>query len=337
MDKPDRNGEFGPDKEFPWSLDEVNRYLRGMSQEIDTSGHLITKILVGTLLFFIRKFSWKGADRLGTCIGTIMYWLNIRKSIAMTNLNIAFKDTKTEEEKNAIYKGSLLNLGRHILNYMRVPLMDKKFWSGFELEGEDKLKEIFNRRKGLVILGGHIGEWEIASSRVGMAGYPISMVAKRVPNPVIDKFLIDARLDMNQGTILSKGSMDRIMEGIREHGEAITMAVDQNMRRKNAVFVEFLGRIASVPRSIAWIIRETGAPVIIGYAYRTAPGKFKTVLTEELAWETHPEDPEEELRINSQNHARAVEKIIYDNPELWLWVHRRFKVQPEGTSNPYKG
>ena len=332
----DTTCDFGRDRQYPWTLDEVNRYLRSMSEEIDTSGHLITKALIGLLVFFIRKISWKGIDRLGTCIGYIMYWLKIRRSIAMINLNIAFPNNKTEKEKDAIYKGSLLNLGRHILNYMRVPLMDEKFWSDFELEGEERLKEIFNRKKGLVILGGHIGEWEIASSRVGMAGYPTSMVAKRMPNPVIDKFLIDARLDMNQGTIQSKDSMDRIMTGIKKYGEAITMAVDQNMRRKRAVFVKFLGRIASVPRSIAWIIRETGAPVIIGYAYRTGPGKFKTVLTEEVPWESLPEDPEEEIRINSRNYTRAVEKIIYENPELWLWVHRRFKVQPEGTPSPYK-
>ncbi|MFC1889304.1 lysophospholipid acyltransferase family protein [Thermodesulfobacteriota bacterium] len=332
----DSTGDFGRDRQFPWTLDEVNRYLRSMSQDLDTSGHLITKVLIGLLVFFIRKLSWKGTDRLGACIGYLMYWLKIRKSIAMTNLNIAFSNTKTEEEKDAIYKGSLINMGRHILNYMRVPLMDEKFWSDFELEGEEKLKEIVNRGKGLVILGGHIGEWEIATSRVGMAGYPVSMVAKRMPNPVIDKFLIDARLDMNQGTIPSKASMDRIIKGIKEHGEAITMAIDQNMMRHRAVFVKFLGRIASVPRSVAWIVRETGAPVITGYSCRIAPGKFKTVLTEEVPWEPHPEDPEEEIRINSRNHARAVEKIIYDNPELWLWVHRRFKVQPEGTPAPYR-
>ena len=75
--------------------------------------------------------------------------------------------------------------------------------------------------------------------------------------------------------------------------------------------------------------------VLEGFGRRVAPGRFNLTVTEEIAWEPHPEDPEKELVINTRNQARAVEKVLYEHPELWLWIHRRWKVQPEGVPNPY--
>jgi Kdo2-lipid IVA lauroyltransferase/acyltransferase len=320
---------------LPWSVEKTREYLRTKAMPIDTRGHRGSKFLIAVLVFCIRKLSWEGADRLGTWIGRLLYRLRIRRDIAMTNLDIAFGDRKNPEEKEAIYKESLLNFARHMLNYLRAPLMDEKFWSAFEVENEALIHELFRRKKGVILIGAHVGEWEIGSARVGMMGYPGSMIAKRIGHPVIEKFLIDARLDMNLGTVFSSGSMDQILESVRR-GEVISMAIDQNIRYGRGVFVEWMGRPASTIRSSAWVARETGAPVFAGFACRVGPGRYRAVVTEEIPWEPHPEDPDKELLINTRNHARAQEKIIYEHPELWLWIHRRWRVQPKGVPDPYR-
>ena len=323
-----------PNKSFPWTVQEVNDYLRARNREVKLKGGLVTRILLGSITWLVLQLSWNGADRLGTWIGKAMAALKIRKSIAMTNLDIAFGDRKSLAEKEAIYRASMITLGRHVLDYMRVDKMDDAFWNDFEIEGEELIRDAYNRGKGIIFVGGHIGVWEIAAGRVGMAGYPISIIAKRLANPFSDKFIVDARLKMNLGTVAHRDSMTRIREGL-ERGEGIIMAVDQNMKRSQGVFVEWMGRIASTVRSNAWVARETGAPVVCGYAYRVSPGKFKLVITEEVPWEPHPEDPDRELLINTRNQVKAVEKVIYEKPELWLWIHRRWKVQPEGEPSPY--
>jgi len=320
---------------LPWSVEKTREYLRKKAIPIDTSGRWISKALLAVFVFCIRKLSWEGTDRLGTGIGTLLYWLKIRRHIAMVNLDIAVGERKTPEEKEAIYKASLLNFARHMLNYLRVPLMDEAFWQAFEVENEEVIHELFRRKKGVILIGSHTGEWEIGSARVGMMGYPGSMIAKRIGHPVVEKFINDSRLGMNLGTLFSKGSMDQILEDVRR-GEVVSMAIDQNIRAGRGVFVDWLGRPASTIRSSAWVARETGAPAFAGYACRVAPGKYKAVVTEEIPWEPHPEDPEKELLINTRNHARAIEKVIYDHPELWLWIHRRWKYQPEGVPDPYK-
>ena len=335
MEEKNHTGEEEPKHNLPWSVEETKRYLRERAEKIDTKGHLITKLWFGILVFWVRRLSWKGADRLGTLLGKLLYRLKIRRDVAMVNLDIAYGDSKTLEEKEAIYKGSMLNFTRHMLNYLRVPQMDEKFWEAFEVENGELIQEVFSRGKGMLIIGGHFGEWEIGVARVGMMGYPGYMIAKRIGDPVIEKFLIDARLGMCLGTLFSSGSMDKILECLKR-GEMMSMAIDQNIKAERGVFIDWMGRPASTIRSSAWIARETGVPVVSGYSCRVGPGRFKMVVTGEIPWEPFPEDPEKELLINTQNHAKAQEKIILENPELWFWIHRRWKVQPEGVPNPYK-
>ena len=323
-----------PPTEFPWTRAQAGEYARGMSRTVEGKGPLLTRVLMAAFLFVLRRLSWESADKFGTGIGKLMALLRIRKDVAMTNLDIAFGDTRTRAEKEQIYRNSMITLGRHALDYGRVAQMDDAFWERFEFEGEELLKNAYNRGKGVVFTGGHIGVWEIAAGRAGMAGYPISIVAKRMHNAYVDKMIVDARLAMNLGTVPHRDSMQRVMEGLRR-GEGVILAIDQNMKRSQGVFIEWMGKTASTVRSNAWVVRETGAPVVAGYAYRVAPGRFKLVVTEEIPWEPVPDDPDRELLVNTQNQARAVEKIIYEKPELWLWIHRRWKVQPKGEPSPY--
>lgn len=323
-----------PDKPFPWTRAEVRAFLESVHRDIDDSGHRMAGAVVRALSFLACRLSWEGADRLGGLVGALLYRLRVRRDVAMVNLDIVYGDSKSQAEKNAIYRASMITMARHVLNYLRVPRMDDAFWDRFEIENEHILEEMFNRGKGAIILGAHFGEWEISSARAGAAGYPMSLVAKVLPNPAMEKFIVDARLGMNHGTIPHKDSMDRILRGLTEYGEGICMVVDQNMKRSQGMFVDFLGKTASTPRSIAWIARESGAPVFTGYAYRTAPGRFKLVIGEEIPWQSH-DDPEEELRINMQRYSDVLGELILSRPDQWLWTHRRWKVQPEGTPSPY--
>ncbi len=217
----------------------------------------------------------------------------------------------------------------------KLPVQDRKFWKDhFKIVNEELLQDAYNRGTGVILTGGHIGMWEIAAGRIGMAGYPISIIAKRVANPVLDKMVVDVRNQMNLGTIKHISSMERVRQGIEE-GEGVIMAIDQNMKRSQGVFVDWMGHVASTVRSNAWVARETGATVIVGYAIQLGPKEFEVRLTEEIPWVSFPEDSEEELLINTQNQANGVAKVIFEHPEQWMWIHRRWKVQPSEDGNPY--
>ncbi len=320
---------------YPAPLEKVTAYTQKNSLKVAVNGHYGIRILIKLLLCFAQSLSWKWAYRVGTGIGLLLYSLRLRRNIAMVNLDIVFRDQKSRKEKMQIYKMSLINCGRVVINYLRIPFMGESFWRDHvEWKGEDILKEVMNRKKGALLIAGHFGMMDLPGGKIGMSGYPTAVVGKRIKNPAINRFVIETRNAMNLGTIAHKDSMKRILDGIGR-GEAVAMALDQNMKSKQGIFIDWMGRTASSVRSGAYVVKRTGAPVVAGYMVQLSPDRFEFMVTEEVPWEAYPDDPEEELLINTQLQSNAVQRIIYAQPELWFWIHRRWKRQPEGVPSPY--
>ncbi len=330
------NADDEPRNTFPWPRQKVREYAREHSRTVQVKGRVFTRFGVWLLLAFVRSFSRKNAWRFGALIGRLLYALRIRRGVAMTNLDIVFGDKKTRQEKNEIYKQCLINLGRQSINYLRTPLYDEKFWDeNVVIDDEQTIRHAFNKGKGVLILSMHFGAWELPGGKFGMSGYPVANIIKIIKNPVVENLLIQARLAMNLGTIPHKNSLARIQEGL-QRGEGIIMAVDQNMKRSQGVFVEWFGRTASTIRSCAYLARETGAAVVAGYSRQPDADHIEIVVLGEIPWTSIPDDPEQELRVNTRNYIAPFEKAIYDEPEPWLWLHRRWKVQPEGSPPTYQ-
>ena len=321
---------------YPAPVEKIADYVRAQSLQAEVRGHYLMRIFLKLLVIIARSLSWKVAYWSGKVIGLLFYTLGLRRQVAMTNLDIVYGTQKSPQEKKRIYRESLINLGRVIINYLRLPFMGTTFWRDHcEWKSEPMVREIMNRKRGAICISGHIGMMDLLGGKAGMSGYPASLVGKRIKNPAINRFLIETRKAMNVGTIAHRDSMNRIMEGIGR-GEIIGMALDQNMKKDQGVFVNWMGRSAMSVRSPAFIARNTGAPVLAGYMYQKSEDRFEVVITEEVTWEQFPDDPEKELLINTQKQSDAVQRIIYAHPELWFWIHRRWKSQPEGVPNPYQ-
>lgn len=330
--KRENHSEF---RNFPAPLNEVNDFVKKHSPSEEMTGKPLHKLIVKLLLTFGQSLSWKHAYALGGFIGKILYRLNIRRDIAMVNLEIVFGKTKTKHAREEIYKKSMINFGRVMVNYLRLPFQGESFWRDkCEIVNEEALKNAMNKKKGVLLLAAHYGMWDLAGGKVGMSGYPVSVVAKKIMNPAVNNIVIDARLSMNMGTIANKQTMDRIFMGLSK-GEAVAMAIDQNMMRNRGVFIDWMGREASSVKSAAYVAHKTGVPVLPGYLVQEGPDKFKLIIGEELKWIENPDSVEEEIHINTQVQSYAVQKFILEKPELWFWIHKRWKNQPEGVDSLY--
>lgn len=321
---------------LPVSVEAIQTYTRNFFPQKKVKGYFAQRISIWIFITFLRRLPWGVAFHIGTFIGNVLYLMKLRSHIALTNLDIVYGDTKSAAEKAAIYKKSLINFGHVIINYMRLPFAGEAFWTEHcELVNEDILKKAANKKKGVLLIGGHIGMWDLAGGKVGMSGYPTGVVSKRIYNPVINKLINDARTAMNMGGVETRNTMDQIFAGLKR-GESLVLALDQNMKKEKGVFIDWMGKKASSVKSTAYIVRESGAAVIPGYMVQLGPKEFKVILGDELPWLHCPEDPEKELMMNNQNQADAVQKIILEHPELWLWIYKRWKVCPDGETNPYK-
>lgn len=320
----------------PTPLETVRRYTQLNSRKIDLKGryrllHWFSK----GLTWFCLKLSWKMAYDLGTGLGLLLYYLGIRRHVAMVNLEIVYGQSKSRQALEEIYKQSMINLGRLVFNYIRLPHQPPDFWQkNVRNVNLHLLTDALKENRGVIALAGHLGIIDLSPGCLGQRGYPVAVVGKRIKNPFGDKFVLESRLALNVGTIRHRNSMKRILHGLK-CGETIVMALDQNMGLKQGVFLNWMGRPASSVYASGYLAQKIGAPVVAGYCRQKGPQNFEMVFTERVIWRPFPQDPEKEILLNAQAHADAVQRMILKNPEIWFWIHKRWRIQPDGVKDPY--
>jgi len=257
-------------------------------------------------------------------------WLPYRRAVILENLNRVY-GANVEPAQIALlaqaHYGHLLSLLKELIQFRFLSDAHKK--SIVRVEGVDGMIEAFEAGKGILILTGHFGNFEV-STVAGIEHFP--QVKGRIHflrRPIKPKWLSDLlSRRFNQagfGVVGRRGSLEEIVSTI-ESGDAIVFPFDQYARRPEGIEVEFFGQAAGTYKSMAVIALATGAPVVPAASWREPDGthvlKFFPALDPVL-----DDDVGQEIIKNTRAYNQALELSIVRHPEQWWWVHRRWKNQ----------
>lgn len=260
----------------------------------------------------------------------IFRWLPYRRAVILENLNRVY-GTNVEPSQIALlaqaHYSHLLSLLKELIQFRFLSAARKK--SIVRVEGVDGMIEAFEAGKGILILTGHFGNFEV-STVAGIEHFP--QVKGRIHflrRPIKPRWLSDMLTQrFNQagfGVVGRRGSLEEIVSTI-ESGDAIVFPFDQYARRPEGIEVEFFGQAAGTYKSMAIIALATGAPVIPAASWREPDGthvlKFFPALDPVL-----DDDVGQEIIKNTRVYNQALELSIVRHPEQWWWVHRRWKNQ----------
>ena len=196
------------------------------------------------------------------------------------------------------------------------------------IEGMEHVKAGLEKGRGLAIVSGHLGNWELGAVAMAAVGIPISVVARPLDNPHLDRMLNRIR-GAGGSEVLSKRNALRAMREVLARNRAIAILIDQDAR-EHGVFVDFFGRPASTIPSIAAICLRTGAPMVVT-AMRRSPDRLTHTLSFEPVEIPSPSgDSKEDAKRLTALLTSMLEARIREAPEQWLWMHRRWKNQPTG-------
>lgn len=177
-----------------------------------------------------------------------------------------------------------------------------------------------------LLLTGHCGNWELLGYGMSVVGYPISALARPLDNPLLNRWILGIREAWGL-KILTKWGATPIMQGILEDGGRLGFIADQNAGDQG-IFVPFFGRLASAYKSIGLLAMRYEAPIIVAMAARRgARLDYEFILGDII----QPEDwnaREDPLYYLTARYTRALEQLITDRPEQYLWIHRRWKSRP---------
>ncbi len=231
--------------------------------------------------------------------------------------------------------GEYRNLGLQLAEFCLMAGYTPERASRFiRYEGLTNYLEARNRGKGVLVLTGHLGAWELSSFFHSLMGYPMGMVIRPLDNPLVDAMVNRIRC-LHGNRVMPKDDFARGLIAEMRSGGTVGILMDTNMTPPQGVFVTFFGKLACTASGMARIARKTGAAVIPGFLlWEEREKRYVLHFGEELKVAV-TEDQEEDAVSNTARFTAAIERYVRRYPDQWLWMHRRWKTRPPGESGIY--
>jgi KDO2-lipid IV(A) lauroyltransferase len=275
------------------------------------------------------------ACRLAGVLAWSVYVLHGRlRHVGQRNLELAFPGLPAGERKE-ILRGVYRSLGRQLVEFCRMARYTAENTRGWiRTEGLDHYLAARARGKGVLIVTGHMGAWELSSYYHSLMGYPMSMIARPLDNRRLDEFVNGIRC-LHGNRVLPKDDFARGLLTAMRRGETVGILMDTNMTPPQGVFVDFFGKQACTASGVARVALKTGAAVLPGFmVWEEAEGRYVLHFGPQLVFERSA-DEEADILAATQLCTSVLETWIRRYPDQWLWIHRRWKTRPAGEAGLY--
>jgi KDO2-lipid IV(A) lauroyltransferase len=271
------------------------------------------------------------ARRLALSIGTTMRLLSPRHArIVMTNLRLAFGDEKTGGELAHIRRECYRHLGLCLAEFMRLPNMSAgEIRTLAELRGREHIEAALAAGRGAILLTGHVGNWEIAGSRIAAEGRSVNVIARAQRDDEITDYIRRTREEMGMRVLHREVAVRNSLRALHRN-ELLGILLDQNAG-EDGVFVDFFGHLASTAPGAAAFALNTRAAVLPTFGWRR-PDNTHTVEIGAPVPLIETGDREADLVANTARYTKIIERRIRLHPEQWFWLHKRWKARPPDES-----
>jgi Kdo2-lipid IVA lauroyltransferase/acyltransferase len=276
----------------------------------------------GSLRSFIAGIRPERILALGRILGQLAYYLDIpHRRVVWRNLKFCFPEWSFHEVvqfSQRVYQ----HLGAVVLEMLQTAaLRPDELIKRVEIVGSEHLLGALGEKRGVLVISGHMGCWEMAMLAVAARFQVSGTVASKVDRR--NRFRDSVRRDYGITTAYKKGAFPGMMQALRQ-GRIVVMAVDQSFS-KNEVEVKFFGKRATMTMSAALLALRCGSPVVPALCHRNPDGTLTVRLGPAFKVERSG-DLRADLKAGSQRMTDAVEEAIREFPEQWLWRQKRWKV-----------
>ncbi len=285
---------------------------------------------VWLLVTIIGALPRAAARAIGAAIGWLAWRLLPRlRSVGLANLSLAFPEA-SPDERERVLRSLYRSLGWQLAEFCKMSAYSRQKASTFiRYEGLQHYLAARDRGKGVLVLTGHLGAWELSSFYHSLMGYPMGMVIRRLDNPRVDRLVNRIRC-MHGNRVLHKDDFARGLLGAMRSGETVGILMDTNMTPPQGVFVSFFGTQACTASGLSRVALKTDAAVLPGFLlWHHEEQKYVLHFGKPLEL-VRTGNPEQDILANTAHFTSVIEDWISRYPDQWLWVHRRWKTRPAG-------
>ena len=253
----------------------------------------------------------------------IFYLLPVRRQVMLANLYRVYGGRVANAEIRRLAQAHYGHLARvcseFVTSAWRSPTV--------RVENIEAILRAHAQRKGVLVLTGHFGNWEVATVG-GIRTFPqyrgqFHFVRRPLSPRWLDRLVTRRFRRSGLGVLPKRGALDAILERLAR-GDAVVFVFDQHAGGRDGIDVDFFGHAAGTFRSLAIVALATGAPVVPSATWREPDGSH-VLRFEEALRVIEDEDTNAAIRANTRAYNAAIERLVLRHPEQWFWLHRRWK------------
>ena len=247
-----------------------------------------------------------------------------RFHIVMTNLNLAFGETKTKEEKLEIAKKCYYNFAKYLgINFiLNQNTTKQKILKQVVFKNEHFLLDAIKSGRPIIVTTAHFGQWEIFGLAVAAHFGPSSVLGRRLDSSVMDKILRANRAQFDVELIDKDGGAKDILKALKAR-RIVGILVDQNTAPKDGIKVQFFGKDVLHTPAASVLAQKTNALIINAFIYQKGENLNEICFEEPIDISTF--DKEDAVQKATQMQCSACEEMVRARPEEYFWFHQRFK------------
>ncbi|MGA2571853.1 MAG: lysophospholipid acyltransferase family protein [Terracidiphilus sp.] len=275
------------------------------------------------------------ARRFAGLLAFVVYWGFARlRRVGLLNLQLALPQLSSKTRRR-ILRREYIHLGWQLVEFCRMARYTRENTQGWlRTEGLEHYLAAQARGKGVLIVTGHLGAWELSSFYHSLVGYPMGMVIRPLDNRRLDRFVNSIRC-LHSNFVLSKDDFGRGLLTAMRKGQTVGILMDTNMTPPQGEFVRFFGVDACTGTGLAHIARKTGAAVLPGFMFWESSERCYVLRFGPEIEIPRTGDTAADILEGTRRCTAAIETWIRRYPDQWLWIHRRWKTRPPGQPSLY--
>lgn len=289
-------------------------------------GETVTR-LIYMMLFLLGSIPPVIFIRLSNTIGSLWFAFDRRhRTVAMDNMKLAYNGELSHREVKELVKENFIQLTHLMFEIgwsMHLKKHDiKKYVS---VEGLEHLNNAFSDKKGVLLLTGHLGSWELLTLVPALVNpsFTFHDIYRPLDFKPLEDVVTHFRTRFGMKLIPKDNSMLRIFRALKR-GEAVGIPLDQSVvNPHNSIYARFFGRRTSTNKGLSQIALRTGSPVVPVFMVREN-GKYKVIFGKGMTMHSTGNSDADEL-VNTERFNGVIEHYVRRYPTQWFWVHNRWK------------
>jgi Kdo2-lipid IVA lauroyltransferase/acyltransferase len=286
--------------------------------------HIVEYIFFQVIAFIVQLLPLHLVHKTGFALARLTYpLLKSRRNVALQNLRHAFPEMGETKRRQIAFR-SFQSVSATFLELLWYPNFTKTgIKQRVHIENIELLKQLQEKKKGIIFLTAHYGSWELATQAVAVySDTPVCAIAKPQSNLLVDRIITRWRELFGLKIVAMGISVREILRTLQEGG-IVALAADQSAP-KESVTVIFFGRNVPTFQGPAIFSLKTGAPIILGCTVRQEDGNYTMRFVHVPSDDLNGVSDKSILEL-TRRQVQMTEEIIRQYPEQWMWMHKRWK------------